>query len=657
MTQRRKQAGNEPEPGMRIMNDALNGTVSRRAVLGGMAGAAAVAGSSALAAEAPEGRPNILWIVSEDNNPFVGAYGDKLAHTPTIDRLAREGLLFRHVYSNAPVCAPSRFGILTGVYPESCAPANHMRAHGKLPETIRTYPELMRQAGYFCTNNSKTDYNCDVDPQAIWDVQGAEGHWRKRPAGKPFMAVFNYETTHESRLFRPTPGRVTPDMISLPAYLPDTPGIRQDFASYYNLMEKMDAQLAERLAELEADGLAEDTIVFHYSDNGGVLPRSKRYCYEEGLRCEMVIRVPPKWRHLMPSAPGTEIATPVSFIDLAPTVLALADAAQPEQMRGKPFLGPRARPQSHAFGMRNRMDERVDFTRTVTDGRWRYIRNYMPHRPWGQQQAFEWMARGYQDWEAAHIAGTLNPVQDRFFQTKPYEELYDLAADPDEIHNLAGDPAAADMLAGMRRLLDEHMVAINDNGFVPEMMAGEGYEASRDPALYPLRDVMALAEVAARGDPAGLDRLVAALASPVPVLRYWGATGLLILGAKAAPARDALRRAMDGDEAPHVRIVAAEALARLGDHDAPVRQLIALSEEGPDWQVQLHALNALCFIDRAAAAPALPTAQRAAQSEQEYIRSLGRYLTAVLTNSYTPQTPIFDFQHMMEQIRRGAGPG
>ncbi len=230
---------------------------------------------------------------------------DPLTHTPTIDGLARKGLLFRNVYSNAPVCAPSRFGILTGVNPESCAPANQMRAVGHLPSSFPTYPELMRAAGYYCTNNAKTDYNCDVDPNAIWDGQGKAAHWRSREdKSQPFMAVFNYETTHESRLFQVTPGRVTPTMVKLPAFLPDTPGIRQDFASYYNLMEKMDGELGARLAELEADGLSEDTIVFYYSDNRGVLPRSKRYCFDEDLRCAMVVHAPPRWQHLLPGVPA-----------------------------------------------------------------------------------------------------------------------------------------------------------------------------------------------------------------------------------------------------------------------------------------------------------------------------------------------------------------
>lgn len=623
--------------------DVMNGTA--------VAIAGALAGSAPSAAHAGErAMPNILWVVSEDNNPFISAYGDKLAHTPTIDRLAREGVLYRNVYSNAPVCAPSRFGILTGVYPESCAPANHMRADAQWPKELKTYPELMRQAGYFCSNNAKTDYNCDVDPKALWDIQGNDGHWRKRPAGKPFLSVFNYFTTHESQLFRPTPGRVTPDQIGLPAYLPDTPGIRQDFASYYNLMEKMDGQLAARIGELEADGLLDDTIIFYYSDNGGILPRSKRYCYDEGLRCAMVVRIPPKWAHLAPAPAGSQVEAPVSFIDLAPTLLSLAGVAIPAQMRGTPFLGERkGKVQTYAFGMRNRMDERYDFQRTVTDGRWRYIRNYMPHRPWGQHQAFEWLAKGYQDWEAAHIAGTLTSVQDRFFQQKPFEELYDLSADKDEIANLASDRKTEPVLARLRKALDEHMLAINDNGFIPELSPEEGFFPSRDKRTYPLPEVMAMAALAARREPANVPGLRKAVAAANPILRYWAVSGLLMLGKAASPALAELQAIMQGSDRIQTRIVAAEAVAGLTDPAEAVRLLSKWSGENQPWQIQLQALNALTFLAVDVAQPALPVASAAAESEQEFVRNAGRYLKARLSGTYVPSMPIFDVQHMMKK--------
>ena len=626
--------------------------LSRRMLLGSAAGAGAMAASRAGAqGRAEPERPNILWLVSEDNNPFIGAYGDPLARTPTIDALAAGGLLFRNAFSNAPVCAPSRFGILTGVYPESCAPANQMRAEGHVPEGFRTYPELLRAAGYFCTNNAKTDYNCDVDPEAIWDGQGTDAHWRARlDPSQPFMAVFNYETTHESRLFSPAEGRVTPDMVTIPPFLPDTPGMRQDFATYYNLIERMDGQLAERLAELAADGLAEDTIVFYYSDNGGVLPRSKRYCNDDGLRCALVVHVPPKWQHLMPARPGSEIASPVTFVDLAPTVLAIAGVAQPAQMTVKPFLAPKAEPQRYAFAMRNRMDERIDFQRTVTDGRWRYIRNYMPHRPLGQQQAFAWIAKGYQDWEQAWIDGRLDETQARFFRPRSFEELYDLQADPHELTNLAADSAHQTARLALSDALDGHMLAIHDNGFLPEGMAGEGWQPSRDRTLYPLDQVMAVARIAALGQVDGLPQLTAALRSPVEVIRYWAAIGLLILGSNAAPARTQMLEALTGDPSAHVRIQLAEALGKMGEAEGAVPVLVALADPAQPWQIRLHAINALTFLGKAAL-PALDTARAAEASDNEYLKSAGKYLVLTLTDRYTPQTEIFDWQGMLRRMR------
>ncbi|SDC89353.1 Arylsulfatase A [Sphingomonas sp. YR710] len=626
-------------------------TVDRRSVLG-----AIVAGASAgLANAAPVSRgekPNILWVVSEDNNPWIGAYGDQLARTPNIDALARRGILYRNAYCNAPVCAPSRFGILTGIYPESCAPGNHMRAIGKVPHTFQTYPELMRKAGYFCTNNAKTDYNSDVDPKAIWDGQGLAAHWRSRPKGQPFMAVFNYETTHESQLFRLTPGAVTGEQVKLPKYLPDTPAIRADYASYYNLIEKMDGQIGARLAELEADGLTDDTIIFYYSDNGGSLPRSKRYCYDEGFRCALIVSVPPKWRQLAPVAPGGVVEEPVSFIDLAPTLLSIADVRQPPQMAGKAFLGHRRAPaQTYAFGMRNRMDERIDFIRSVTDGRWRYIRNYMPHRPWGVVNAFEWLLKSYQDWERHHLAGSLTPEQGRFFGPKPYEELYDLTKDPDQIDNLMENPAARSHVERFRSALDAHMLLICDNGFVPESMAGEGWFESRDKQRYPLKRLMTLGRQAASRDPAHLPALAAALTDRNPMIRYWGATGMLVLGPAARNFHGALEPLLD-DREPLVRVVAAEALASAGQA-AAVARLGELAGPGQIWQVRLAALNSLTALGETAR-PALASIDAAAQEDQEYLRDAGRYLSAVLHGTYQPGYPVFEFDRMMKAFPKPA---
>ena len=600
----------------------------------------AVVGLDGADAEARK-RPNILWLVSEDNNPFIGAYGDRLAHTPAIDSLAAGGVLYQNVFSNAPVCAPSRFAIITGMYPESCGPAHHMRAQGKLPAFLQGFPKYLREAGYYCTNNGKTDYNADLDMKAMWNDASERAHWRNRPADAPFFAVFNFMTTHESKMFQPTQGRVKPGQVRVPAYLPDVPEVRRDLASYYNLMETMDGQVAAHLAALEASGLAEDTIVFYYSDNGGVLPRSKRYCYDEGLRTALIMRVPKKWAHLAPAAAGSRINSPVSFIDLAPTILTLADIDPPAYMQGRSLVEKRQKRPPLVFGIRNRMDERYDMVRTVRDERYRYIRNYAPHRPYGQHQAFEWQMDSYRALEKAYRAGTLNPVQARFFGEKPAEEFYDLKADPDQVTNLIGTSEHRVRIDAMRTALDAHMVSVNDNGFIPESSAVEGYDASRAPGAYPLTRVMQVAGKAITRDAEHVREFGSLLDDPNEVVRYWAAQGLLMLGAKAIDAKGALGACMSKDASASVRIVAAEALAALGEADRAVQYLGTVIDSQMDARVRLQAVNALTFIGAPARA-ILPVLERVLESAQdEYIRNSARYLIFVLRGTYTPESPVY----------------
>lgn len=587
--------------------------------------------------------PNILWLVSEDNNPYIGAYGDGLAHTPNIDGLAKKGILYRNSYSNAPVCAPSRFAILTGINPESCSPAQHMRAEAKLPPQFKTYPELMRQVGYYCINNPKTDYNCNIDPKAIWDVQGIEGHWRNAPKDKPFLCVLNTGTSHEQHICQSDSGRVKPADVRIPGFLPDTETTRRDFARYYNVMENMDGEIGNWLAQLKNDGLDDDTIVFYYGDNGGVLPRSKRYCYEEGLRVPLIVYFPPKWQHLAPARSGSVIDAPVTLIDLPATLLSIAGIAQPAQMTGTALAGHRiATPKSYAFGFRDRMDERYDLVRTVTDGRWRYIRNYMPHRALGQHVGFEWEVQAsYREWNALHLAGKLTQEQDRFFQPKAFEELYDLQADPDEVNNLVDHPAGRDTARRLRTALDRHMLAINDNGFLPEGAKGEGYFESRDRSIYPLKKLMLVAAAAARRDSRNLTRFQTLLKSPVLATRVWAARGLLILGKDARPAIDQLRQLVTSDPADHVRIVAAEALVGLGELTQAVALLAELADEHHPLPVRMQAYDALSNIGRAAI-PALPVIRKAANAklrrfvDPEYPKRMALYLVATLEGTYDP---------------------
>lgn len=610
---------------------------TRRDVIRAGALAIVASSSSARAIGSPRELPNFLWLVSEDNNPYVRAYGDRLATTPAIDALAAKGVLYRNAYSTAPTCAPSRFAILTGIHAEANAPANHMRARAGFPKFLHTYPELLRSAGYHCTNNGKTDYNAEIPGTRIWNENNTRNaHWRSRPPGAPFMAVFNQMTTHESQLFRVTAGRLKPEQVRVPAYLPDTLDVRTDIASYYNLVEKMDGQLGQRLAELETDGLSEDTIVFYYADNGGVLPRTKHFVHDEGLRIPLVVYVPPKWQHLAPARPGTIVDSPVALVDLAPTLLSILGIAVPKTMQGKAFLGRAASPRRYAFGGRDRMDERYDMVRTVTDGRYRYIRNYMPHRPAGMYEAYPWHLRSYQEWERQHLAGRLNSSQEAFFKPKAFEELYDLEADPDQIENRADDPTMAGHLRSLRQALDRHMIAINDNGFIPEGSPIQGYAASRAPGAYPLRRIMALAQAAARGDPRKLSLLRNSLSDPNEVVRYWAATGLLILGRAATPETGRLASIATRDTSLQVRVVAAEALVRLGEVGAGLAQLAQLATAPSPDPVRLMAINALGENSEVARDLA-PVIELAADADpNDYVKDAAFHLAAVLKGAYNP---------------------
>lgn len=609
---------------------------NRRDVLKGALGAALSTAVSSAGAASPD-RPNILWLISEDNNPFLGAYGDKQARTPNLDALARRGILFERAYANFPVCAPSRFTMLTGVYASTCAPAQHMRANAHLPATLATYPDLMRRAGYYCTNTDKTDYNCDVDPAAIWDECNAKAHWRNRPEGQPFLAVFTNLTTHESRQFQRQPNADQYGSFKIPRYLPDTPEIQADFANYYSLIAKMDSEMGANLEELAHAGLADDTIVIYCSDNGGSLPRSKRYCYEEGLRVPLIAYVPPRWQHLSRFKPGTVVKAPVSLIDLPPTLLSLAGIQPPASMRGQALMGQRAKGVAiYAFGMRNRMDERYDFVRTVTDGQYRYIRNYMPHRMLGMRVDFEWITQGYQSLEREHLAGRLNDAQERFFRPKVHEELYDLTADPDQMNNLVGQSHHVGTLRKLRSVLNRHMLENRDGGFIPEGAPTEGFAHAQDHEAYPLKAIMMLAQAAARGDRKKAALFARELLIPDGIVRYWAATGLLIIRDAARPYLAALQKTAAGDNWPSVRVVAAEALCRNAMIEEGLQTLGTIAADTAlSFPPRLQALNALEELGPVAL-PLLAVLQPIAKDKDPYLSRAAGSTVAKLSGTYQP---------------------
>jgi arylsulfatase A-like enzyme len=576
-------------------------------------------------------RPNILWLVSEDNTTLLGCYGDPLARTPTLDKLAREGVLFERCFAQ-PVCAPSRFTLITGTYAVSSGPANHMRAQGKIPSWLKGFPVLLSEAGYYTTNNAKTDYNAPIQPRQTWDESGNKAHYRKRPdPQQPFFSVFNHEVTHESCLFpaKDVPLTFTPTdpaKVRIPPYQPDTPEIRADWARYYDHLALLDRQIAAKLQDLGQDGLADNTIIFYYADNGGVLPRSKRFLQESGTHVPLIMFFPPKWRHLAPAAPGTCIKTPVSFVDFAPTVLSLAGVKIPAYMQGRAFAGPKARPNEFVFCTRDRMDERYDMMRSVMDPRWLYIHNYRPDLPYVQPLDYMFKARGYQSWARLARADKLTPATRQFLGEKPTEELYEMAADPDSLNNLAADPAHRETLDRLRAALKKHTLEIVDNGFLPEGSPLEGYDASRQTGAWPLENVFELANLASERNPAHLAKLTVALDDPSEPVRWWAAQGCAMLREMAVPAATALRKRLE-DASGAVQVAAAEALACQGKADIalPVLERWLGNTDHP-----FFALQAANVLDRLgeAARPALPAMKRV--NAKDYLQRILEHAITVL---------------------------
>ncbi len=535
--------------------------MDRRDFLKTVAGAALLSNESLRVGFSTTKKPNILWIVSEDNSPLLGCYGDTFATTPNLDNLATESVVYDNAFANAPVCAPTRFTIVTGMY-ASAMGTHNMRSRYAIPGSILPYPHYLRKAGYYCTNPGKTDYNFETSDKSHWD----SGTYKDRLPGQPFFHVFNTNISHESRIHK-RQDVIRHDYLTvpLPPYHPDTTEIRKDWAQYYDKIEDMDQAVGDVLAELEADGLVDDTIVFYYSDHGGVLCRSKRFVYETGTHVPMIVRFPEKYSHFAPGRPGTRTDRIVSFVDLAPTLLSLAGVKIPDYMLGEAFLGDQQEdPREYAYLFRNRMDEVTDMMRAIRDKKYRYIRNYMPHRIYGQHLNYLWKAANTQSWEAEYLAGRCNDVQSIFWETKPPEELYDVKADPWEVNNLAGDPQYAATLTRMREETGRWVRQNKDAGFLPEQ---EMVDRSEGTTIYdlirqdgfPIERIIETAEIASMRDVGNLPELINRLSDEENVVRYWAATGCTILGPAAGPARETLLT-MTGDPSADVRSAVQEAL-------------------------------------------------------------------------------------------------
>jgi arylsulfatase A-like enzyme len=588
-------------------------------------------------------RPNILWITAEDMSPNLGCYGDLDAMTPRIDALAHGSVRFTHAFATAPVCSPSRSCLITGMYATSLG-TQRLRSQFPVPGFVRPFTEYLRKAGYYCTNNVKTDYNLAREAEfirAAWDESSPRAHWRSRAAGQPFFAVFNFMTTHQSRTSvwpeeqfehevrsqLPPASRHDPAKLTLPPFYPDTPEARRAWARYHDCISLLDSQVGEILDQLEADKLAESTIVFCFSDHGMGMPRGKRCLYDSGLRIPLLVRFPSQWSGLAPARSGESSDRLVSFVDFAPTVLSLAGLKSPEHFQGRAFLKPLvAAPSNDAppnvvFGARDRVDEAFDVARSVRDRRWLYIRNFLPHLPWMQPEGYSDASPFRQELKRLAALGQLSPGLGLYAAPRrPKEELYDTLADPNQLHNLAASPTHAEVLEQMRSRLRRWQLETRDAGFLTEpqiwpQLTGERtpWDIARDDTTYPLAQVLDAASAVGSDDATEAQHRW--LGDAHEAIRYWAAAGFAAKARLATEEIDALRSALH-DRSPVVRIEAANALARHGETSSALPVLAAaLNDDSPE--VVLHAARALQLLGPAAQAAQAPMRAALARAREQ----------------------------------------
>ena len=523
-------------------------------------------------------KPNIVWITSEDNSiHYLKLFDSNGVSTPNIEFLARQGLVYKNAYSNAPVCSVARSTLISGCYgPRTGAQFHRKIEQVPLPDSLKMFPSYLREVGYYTSNNSKEDYNYFKDTEA-WDESSKAAHWRNRSDGQPFFHVHNIGISHESGLHFTREEMHTSELQTsvtstfvLPNH-PDTDLFRYTNAYYRDKIIAMDNRVGAIVEELKQDGLLENTMVFYFGDHGGVLPGSKGYLYETGLHVPLVVYVPTQYQDLVGLPVASEIQDFVSFVDFAPTVLALAGVAIPSEMDGVPFLTTGALKQQATFSYADRFDEKYDLVRAVRNGNYKYIRNFQPFNFDGLMNNYRYRQLAYQQWDSLHRVGKLNPAQAAFFQAKPTEMLFDLRQDPYETTNLAQDTAYHQVLEEMRTMLEEWQKHLPDLSFYPEHYLIEqafdnpvwfGQQHQQDILRYLKISNLSLYEFSAISD-----QLEESLHSNDAWDRYWALTVCSSFGRAASEFSPTIKRISKQDQELINRVRAAEYLGLNGLKD------------------------------------------------------------------------------------------
>jgi uncharacterized sulfatase len=524
-------------------------------------------------------RPNVVWIVSEDNSiHYLKHFFDGGADAPNIEALAAEGLTFDNAFSNAPVCSVARTTLATACYGPRIGTQFHRRYQlAPMPEGLKMFPAYLRDAGYYTTNQSKKDYNA-IEGEGVWDESSAKASWRNRKSpDQPFFHMQSHGESHEGRLhfskesMENDKTSADPKTIQLADCFPDTPTFRYTHARYHDCMTSIDDIVGKTIESLKDDGLLEDTFVFYFGDHGGVLPRGKGYIYESGLHVPLVVRVPANFKHLVDAENGTRVKGFVEFVDFGPTTLQLAGVKVPEQVDGTAFLGSdismnEVNSRDEAYGYADRFDEKYDLVRSIRKGKYQYIRCFQPYLPDGLMNIYRYKMLAYVEWRNLYDEGELTGPPKQFFERKSAEMLFDCEADPHQVVNLASDPAHAETLKDLRERLQQRMRNMPDLSVYPESYLAAN--AMENPVAFGQSHK---GEIAALLDIADLmlvpfdqasPQIAAALKSDDAMSRYWAAMVCTAFGNKAKSLVQTVTPLLtDSDEL--VRVRAAEFLGSI----------------------------------------------------------------------------------------------
>jgi len=551
-------------------------------------------------------KPNIVWICAEDITTMLGCYGDPNAHTPNLDAFAEKSVKFTNAYATAPVCAPSRSCIVTGEYATSLG-TQHLRSDVRIPGSVIPFPKLMRDAGYYCTNYDKQDYN--FTDTTIWNESSKNAHWRNRGEDQPFFAVFNIGITHQSGIFGDDEvyaeriskyaskiKKVHPTSLQIPPYFPESETIRKLWARYYTNLQIMDMQFAERLKELENESLLENTIVFYFSDHGTGMPRAKRALYDSGLRIPLLVYIPEKYQDKFNMKPGTENDRMLSFLNFAPTVLNLAGVEIPENMKGQPFVTEVSYPEkNYVFGTSDRVDEAYEMARTIRTEKYRYVRNFLSYTPLIQPNFYSDKSEIMQELNKFRNSTDLTSAQQILFAAKrESEELYDTENDPHEVNNLAGNPEYRDVLTDLRERMKDEMLESFDTGLMPEpemLRLAKGstpYEITRDKDIYPMEEILKTCDLATNKDVSSTE-IIEKLQHNNGFVRFWAVVAIQCLEKYESEILIELEK-LQKDDFKTVQIEAAKTLIKAGNPEYVKIILDYLA--GDDEIIQLYAARA-----------------------------------------------------------------